>query len=60
MASILNTERNIMYYIYNTETMKLVAEIDTDDFSDFEFDYDWDLCGATQSPAFGYDGGVEK
>lgn len=49
-----------MYYIYNTETMKLVAEIDTDDFSDFEFDYDWDLCGATQSPAFGYDGGVEK
>lgn len=49
-----------MYYIYNVDTMKLVATIDTDNFEDIQFDYDWDIYGATQSPAFGVEGGVIK
>ncbi len=47
-----------MYYIYNQDTMQLVATIDTDKFDDIQFDYDWDVYAATQSPAFGCVDGV--
>lgn len=39
-----------MFYIYEVDTNNLIAVIDTDDFDDIEFDYDWDIFGATETP----------
>lgn len=47
-----------MYYIYEIDTNKVVAT--TDDIDSVAFDYDWDLYGATQSPAFGFEGGLTQ
>jgi hypothetical protein len=45
-----------MIYIYNVDTLEVVATANT--FEDVEYNYDWDLYGATESPAFGFDGGL--
>jgi len=48
-----------MYYVYEVETKKVVAEVES--FKDIEFNYDWEIYGATQSPAFGcIDGLIEQ
>ena len=49
-----------MFYIYEIETKKVVSEIDTDNAEDFEFDWDWEVYGATQSPAFGFENGLNR
>jgi hypothetical protein len=38
-----------MFYIYNVDTSEIIAELDTDNPDDFEFNYDWDLYGASQT-----------
>lgn len=40
--------------------MKVVKELDTNDSSEFEFDYDWEIYGSTQTPAFGCVDGLIK
>ena len=47
-----------MYYIYNIETKEIVAT--TDNIDAVQYDYDWDLYGATESPAFGTIDGLIK
>lgn len=48
-------------YIYSAETNKVIAEIngETRGIEKYaEENYDYDTCGLTFSPAFGFDGGL--
>jgi hypothetical protein len=47
-----------MYYIYEIDTLKLIETLETDNIEDFQDNYDWEIYGATQSPAFGFSGGL--
>lgn len=41
------------YYIYNVDTNIIIETRETNDPETFSFEYDWDICAATLTPAFG-------